>query len=878
MSLAFFARSQVNSTTNAASYATGTAYTPAVGSLLICVVCASSTETTETDPTSVTGHGLTFTKLSTTVFQSAVDTITVWVAEVTGSPTNDVVTASGWGTNRTGCNMTVIEVTGADLSGGAVAAIVASNIQTHNGTGTATSVSLTMNAAGAAGNLCMGFFVHTAAEVIAAGTGNTLGSTGSYTTPNRGAGSVWNTSSYANPAATWTTSAAWRGIGLEIVAATAGTNATITLTTSAVTASAALSKQPGRLLAPSATSAAAGLAKQSGKLLTPTVASAAVVLIKQPRRSLAASANASAGLLRTPGRLLSAAASAATVLTRSPGRVLATLATASTTLTKQPQKQLAPTGTASASLAKQPAKPLVPTAAAATATLTLIKVKTLLLTTSLVTASATLIRQPGKSLVTSVVTATAALVKAPRHALTTAAATATATLGRTPGRVFAATASAAATLSKTPTHAFAATATASATLTRNARHTLNAAASAAATLRRQPSHVLSASAAASAVVTRGVARTFTATATLTATLIAQATQITTAVLGAFGDAPRTLFFRSSPVADIEDAPAQTTFTDTPAGGVSNSPKQIAPPTAVIPIGYSNQNLGSTNVAAIEAILGRKFHGLRQNQQYTNPTLTGPSGAIAEFDAGRTLSYRSIQFNTAPGGWAAAATGAFDSQLVAFCNNVIAAGRWTLENPFWVCLHHEATTSGGVFGTPGYSAADHKAMWQHCVPVMLATGAPIRFAYIGWDRMFVGANGIGPPNAGEGFDDLDPGATLYSRIGSDPYNQVDSPGVLRYGTDAATLLDPIRQAAIARGMDWMIGEVGCADGATTQDHVNKAAWWDSVRQYLDAIPADAASGVCRAMLTTQESGGLYNWDSSAEATAAAARLGGDPYFV
>lgn len=303
------------------------------------------------------------------------------------------------------------------------------------------------------------------------------------------------------------------------------------------------------------------------------------------------------------------------------------------------------------------------------------------------------------------------------------------------------------------------------------------------------------------------------------------------------------------------------------------PTLLYAPQDVCVLGYSNQNLGTTDIPTIEAEIGRSFHGLRQNQQYTNTSI---STAITEYDAGRTLSYRSIQFNTAPGGWAAAATGTFDTQLVALCNAITAANRWTTQNPFWLCLHHEATTSGGVFGTPGFSAADHIAMWQHCVPVMRATGAPIKFAYVGWDRMFVGLNGVGPPDPGEGFDDLDPGTAYYDRIGSDPYNAVDSPGVLRYGTDAAVLLEPIRLAAVARGMDWMMGEMGCQDGATQADHDNKAAWTDSLRTYLDGL-GTIGPGVCRVMLTTHESANLYQADTSAESLAAWQRLGFDSYY-
>lgn len=308
-------------------------------------------------------------------------------------------------------------------------------------------------------------------------------------------------------------------------------------------------------------------------------------------------------------------------------------------------------------------------------------------------------------------------------------------------------------------------------------------------------------------------------------------------------------------------------------GDTGYPSWAFPAARVAVLGYSNQILGGVVVGDVETLIGRSFHGLRQNQAYTS---TGVATAVTEFDAGRTTSYRSIQFDTAPGGWAAVATGVADTQLTAFCNAVIAANRWTTQNPFLVCLHHEATLS--PFGTAGFSAADYKAMWAHCVPMMLATGAPIAFAYVGWDRMFVGANGIGPPTAGQGVDDLDPGSTLYRYIGSDVYNAIDSPGVLRYGLSASTLLEPIRQAAVSRGKDWVIGEMGCEDGTTTQDHTNKAQWLDSLRVYLDGLGA-TSPGVCRVMLTTlKASAENYNVDSSAESIAAWQRLGHDAYYA
>lgn len=315
------------------------------------------------------------------------------------------------------------------------------------------------------------------------------------------------------------------------------------------------------------------------------------------------------------------------------------------------------------------------------------------------------------------------------------------------------------------------------------------------------------------------------------------------------------------------------------------------PQDVCVLGYSNQVLGGVVVGDVETLIGRQFHGLRQNQAYT---VTGWTTASSEYDLGRTATYRSIQFDTLTGGWAAAATGAADATLITTFNNLRTTGRWNAANPAFICLHHEATVS--PFGTAGFTAADYIAMWQHIVPVLDANGFTvhdrfgafnsngiIELCYVGWDRMFVGANGIGGPTAGQGVNDLDPdtglpaGQTMYRYIGSDVYNNLDSPGVLRYGTDAGVLLRPLIAAAVARNKDLIIGEMGCPDGTTTLDHQQKATWLDSLRVILDG-QGNTSPGVCRAMFTTiKASTENFNVDSSAESLAAWQRIGQDAYY-
>jgi hypothetical protein len=224
MALAFAERTSSYSTTNATSYATGTLFTPAASSLMLAFVFPSSTDAVEAQPTSVSGNSVTYTQCTTTVFVSGVGSGSAWVGIVGGSPTNGAVTASGWGTARTGIGMSVFEITGADVSGTALNALASA----FTATGTATSGSVTMTGGPlSAGNLAAGFFDHTAAENISAGANCAVGSTGNYATPNRGMGSVYNnTATYGNPAASWTTSAAFRALGVEVKVAAAVGGAT----------------------------------------------------------------------------------------------------------------------------------------------------------------------------------------------------------------------------------------------------------------------------------------------------------------------------------------------------------------------------------------------------------------------------------------------------------------------------------------------------------------------------------------------------------------------------------------------------------------------------------------------------------------------------
>lgn len=140
MALAFTRRASLYSTTAAASYATTGTYTPAANSLLVAFVVGAGTTDDPNHGTPFTGHGVSWSKL--TLSANALSTthaLSVWVADAGSSPTSAACTAQ-WTSNRTGCAIIEFEITGAELGGGAAAAIIQN--PTNTGTGTSGSFSL----------------------------------------------------------------------------------------------------------------------------------------------------------------------------------------------------------------------------------------------------------------------------------------------------------------------------------------------------------------------------------------------------------------------------------------------------------------------------------------------------------------------------------------------------------------------------------------------------------------------------------------------------------------------------------------------------------------------------------------------------------------
>lgn len=119
-------------------------YTPGANSLLVALVGGGGLGS---DPTSLTGHGISYSKVAAATTTS-LGRLHVYVADSGGSPTNAALSGT-WPTTATGFAAYDVEVTGADLSAGAVASILQAPTDQQ---AAGTSISSTLVAAGDAAN------------------------------------------------------------------------------------------------------------------------------------------------------------------------------------------------------------------------------------------------------------------------------------------------------------------------------------------------------------------------------------------------------------------------------------------------------------------------------------------------------------------------------------------------------------------------------------------------------------------------------------------------------------------------------------------------------------------------------------------------------
>lgn len=198
-------------------------WTPTADTLLVTFVLSTNTAI---DPTGVTGHGLTYSKLAVGVAPLAVggadSAMSVWVAKAGASPTS-VGPVATFSSSVRGVMIFEYQVSGADITGTNASDAIAQSV-TSSGTGT--TAATTLAAASNAANAVMYFVGHAENESTTEQTGWTEptspASDYSYQAAgnNQVGGEVqFNTTFSTSARATWSTSSPWRGIAIEIKAA-----------------------------------------------------------------------------------------------------------------------------------------------------------------------------------------------------------------------------------------------------------------------------------------------------------------------------------------------------------------------------------------------------------------------------------------------------------------------------------------------------------------------------------------------------------------------------------------------------------------------------------------------------------------------------------
>lgn len=335
------------------------------------------------------------------------------------------------------------------------------------------------------------------------------------------------------------------------------------------------------------------------------------------------------------------------------------------------------------------------------------------------------------------------------------------------------------------------------------------------------------------------------------------------------------------------------------------------PTAVCRLAYSPQEV-FPDVATIEGILGRKFVGARRNMNADDDM----AQVDTDVSAGYTHAFRNTNAQKLVGGvktpmlWSDFTAGTYDASIITPLGTAILNDtNFSAAKPLLYSIHHEQTINtasqkgytNDTVGNPGCNTdatpsvatqqyIDFVRHWRddwdaQGVSMFSKTGAyiggPVLYYFVLFEGMFQN------PGAGLTPEDFDPnkgsspapaGTSYYNGVGMDAYNTILN-GHLKYGTDAAKLLDPIVTFAKARNMNFILPEFGCADDlAGTTISTEKGLWLNSVWDYLMAL-GDTGPGICQYLgLTVGQSGGAnYYPSSSPQSLAAFQKLGTLSYF-
>lgn len=203
-------------TTAGPTYTASPTWTPAANSLLVALVVGCSAS--PSDPTGVTGHGQTYSKVVLpTATLSTTHIMSVWVANAGASPSSVAEVASFDGT-PTGDALICFEITGWESDELPINAF-GTSINTGTGSGTTGTVTLSLRPDVTSEHVNLSFWLHLANEATTPRTNwtETAGADGNFNSPATGAEAQFRTDVFElTNTATWTGNVSWRGLGLVV--------------------------------------------------------------------------------------------------------------------------------------------------------------------------------------------------------------------------------------------------------------------------------------------------------------------------------------------------------------------------------------------------------------------------------------------------------------------------------------------------------------------------------------------------------------------------------------------------------------------------------------------------------------------------------------
>lgn len=202
------ANPDINDSSDLSTY-TNTSWTPSGD--IVFVFCYSRTGGGAPNAPTVTGHGLTWTNISTVT--SGAHRMSLIAAPAAGA-TTDVTVFDFAAQTQVGCTACFAKATDVELGSGILSAFVQ---MPNNSGGSGTAAAVTLATLSAANNVMIGGVGHQANEVTTPQATWTELDDLAGATPNRGVETAQrNGGATSNFASTWVTSSAWVAVGAEI--------------------------------------------------------------------------------------------------------------------------------------------------------------------------------------------------------------------------------------------------------------------------------------------------------------------------------------------------------------------------------------------------------------------------------------------------------------------------------------------------------------------------------------------------------------------------------------------------------------------------------------------------------------------------------------